>query len=57
MKKYQITLVKKEIYEVEADSITEARDKAFDLCDADPYAWSDNVEYWKWKDITPREEE
>ena len=49
-------MIKKEIYEVEADSIAEARDKAFNLCDADPYAWSDNVECWKWKDVTPKEE-
>ena len=46
MKKYVVTLVKTEAYEVTANSKDEALDKAFDLCDQDMFAWTDPVEEW-----------
>lgn len=46
MKKYIVTLVKKEAYEVTAHSQVEAFDKACELCDQDMFAWTDPVEEW-----------
>ena len=39
--KYLVILTKREQYEVEANTMEEAEEKAFDMCDADPYAWLD----------------
>ena len=42
--KYQVTLTKYEIYEVDAFSVEEAEDKAFYMCDHDEFAWLDPVD-------------
>lgn len=42
--KYQVTLKKYETYEVEADNVWEAEEKAYKCCDADCYAWLDPVD-------------
>lgn len=42
--KFQVILKKYEIYEVEADSYSEAEDMALDLCDKDIDAWESPVD-------------
>jgi hypothetical protein len=39
--KYLVILTKREQYEIEADSMEDAENKALDMNDADPYAWLD----------------
>ena len=51
MNKYRVILTKYEIYEVEAESPSEALEIAYDLCDRDEYSWGNPVDDFSVKEI------
>ena len=51
MKKYEVTLVKYETYEVYGEDENDAFENACLLCDDDAYAWTNPVDEFEVKEI------